>query len=490
MKKVLALTLAVMLLLVTVPLTASAAAPGVIGMSNDAPVLDGSRIEDFGHIVLGTDSNVLDIPILWKGFGPWVDADDITHAVLNNLRIVFTADDTKALFRDENSIVYYHYDASGNAKITLTANNIGTASGWVYVEYYDQFSPEPKTTSEWIPIKGSVIDPTINKGIEGLTGRNLANEHVKLNGSTIGRDTLENLDIAPSSVMEFALDTEFFDWNPKIANMGAAVRKATMDNEQISVKTKIRKGSKFIKSVEIENISGRAYVVLRFTDYLVSVKDEDFDLDIALAYKKVKDERTQVTVTGTISNLTSYVNGPNDSAYLGDGNVGEAESYSPNAKLDLGSGVSVFMNLPTNRRVYGRATDKRNDSDIEIMEYYPVIKKALTLVTLNIGKDNMVQLDTDQLYYVYDADGDLIGKTDEKLPLRDKYYLAAKEIEFDAVVFADAKAEGDDAVYVDNVNDNPQTGAGAMGTTPLWSGFAIIMIVGGVMMASISEERD
>lgn len=441
-------------------------------------VLDESKVANFGDIVLGKDAYTLDIKILASGFG--VSDMDITDDVINDLRIVFTDQATANLFPIIHKFAYKDHK---EAHYILSPQNIGLAKGEIYVvsDYYSALYGY-EVRSAPIPINGRIIDPTINKAIKALTGKNLAAEEVKLNGKTIAASELDDLGVVYSgSRLTFKLDTDFFVWEPDISGMNSMVRKSTMVANQVRPFVMYRQGRNIIEEVIIENIGGRAYVVVNFKEDFPYLDEQDFEFDLYLSLRgdRYSDEyeSTMVTVYGSVMNEIIYVSDDDELADLSAGGVMvEAEGACKNTQIHLGAGLYVFQNLIGGNRYYGRATDARTAGDIEIMNFFPDIKKVFTITSLKgISTTSHVGLDVlerdeygeplavqkKEPYYVYDADGDFIGMSNEYLPMRTKYYLAEKELDFEEGEFNPPEEEFDgdwDEPGTANNNANPKTG--------------------------------
>lgn len=466
MKRVLGTFLAAIIFLSAVPFVASASPVGnIIGISEGAQILDDSKVEDFGNIVLGEDLNILEIPILWDGFNTYgpASASDINADVMNKMELKFSPSSIKDLF---TRIEKEPYSTYGDAKFILTAEDIGVADGYLSVLY-------DGVESGRIRINGRFIDPTINKSITGLTGLNLASYHVYQNDDKITEDDLSSLLIRPGDEIKFQLNTEFFDWDPDILDMRTAVRKSTLDNNHIGIIKKIAKGNQWIDKIEIENVEGWAHVIVKFKEDFVSVDEKDISLSVSLAYKKKEDPGSTVNLFGQIENPKEFLSEDVDYVNMADGLVVEADEFLRDVRLELGCDVYIYMNLQKGRSYYATATDERSDGDIAVMDYYPVIRRALTLKTVNIsGSGRMVEIRTDEPYYAYDADGLLLGTTDERLPLRDKYYLAIQQIVFEKGTLPAPQSQSE------TYNENPETGGAGSMVNLAATGFLLLAAAG------------
>jgi len=448
-------------------------------MQDGDDILNIDEIENFGARVLGTGGVKITIPILYDGFhywdnasGDYVDSATAGYAapsliddwVTGRMRIVFEDHATAAIF-DEKTYISFNSLDQKEARIEIIARNIGVCKG----EFWIEFTHDDGTYSESMHYEtnGRFIDPTINKEIVGLTGKNPTELEVTLNGKDITAAEVSNLGIiAPESELHFLLDTEFFDWDPMITGMDTTVRKSTLDSYKIGVKTNYIRGSKLVDSVEIKNIDGVAYIVVEFAEIFPSTEDKDFDFRIWLTYRGNAHAGTLVEISGTLANEELYVDGL-DYAYIGDGTIARTDDVVRNIELDLGNGVSVFRTLMKDKKYFGIAKDTVTQNDQDIMDFYPSIRRVLNLTTLNlktsgdIVKINLTVDNSDtedrlpsndgKAYYVYDANGKYLGTTDGMLPYRDVYYLSTGIITVESAVFEPEEEIID--------NDNPETGS-------------------------------
>lgn len=475
MKRILAKLLAVTVIFSALPLTAAAVTPKPdphLSFDANAQVLNDDKIYDFGNIILGKEENILEIPIRWEAFNGATDPKDITDDIMNDLMLEFSDDDTRKLFPIIHKLAW---KPDQDAKYVLQAQDIGTAKGEVWVTSY-----KTGYESMHMPINGNFVDPTINSEILNITDRPITANGVLLNMASFDETKLNNMGrVYAGSDLAFMLDTDHFKWDPDIEEMFGAVRKSTLDNNRVRVHTMFRRGKECIESVGYENINGRAYLMVRFKEDFPFTEEREFAFDLYMTHKGKRKEETMLQIEGTVVNDIITIKGDNERADLSQGGtMVEADGACRNAELYIGAGVSLFQNLIGGNLYYARATDKRDDGDIEIMNYFPDIKKVLTITsTKNISNNATVRLqytERDDLgneillekfktvYYVYDADGKLIGTTDDDLPLRSKYFLAIQELAFDDLDFQGVQEAMDSDVreWGNNSNSNPNTGAG------------------------------
>ncbi|MFV0400649.1 MAG: hypothetical protein ACK5LX_08535 [Oscillospiraceae bacterium] len=497
MKKVLVCLIAVLLVVGMLPMSVAAKNTSpIIGFSAGEDMLDDKNVADFGQIILGTDLTVLEVPIIWQNFdfgGATPDKSLVNQEVMDYLSIEYTlqsGSDFWHVFVRRYIKMAWSASELDTPKIVFTAMNIGEIDGELTLVYTD-----PDTNQQYrsapIDIKGAFIDPTINKHIVGITGINLADGRdtefspaVMLNGSRIPAKDLANLSLEPGDEIAFRLHTDFFDWDPDIYGMGASVRKSSLDNDHVKAIKTVLKGNDLIDTVAIENIDGVAYVIVRFKDELNMIKEREFDFNVALGQYGIRNEGSLVNLTGTIGNPIYEASMDNDYIYIGDGMVVEAIAACRNVQLDLGNGVVITLNLSQNKKYYGRASTTPTPDDKDIMNYYPTIIKAITLKTTGIeNAAKNVKLSETTNYYVYDDEGIYLGRSDDELEYRNKYYLSQKAIDFNP---DGLDVDAPDEEIDDYENDNPSTGgmpAAATGKT----GFELIglaaVAAGGLLLA-------
>lgn len=481
LKRILATLVAVTVVFGALPLYSGAATPGqgttprptpTYTFNDGAMVLDDSKIEDFGNIILGNKpENILEIVINYDAFNGASDWSDIDADTVNDLMLVFSDGDTEALF----PIIHKQaWKPDQVAKYVLQAQDIGTAKGTLWVQSYKY-----GTKSAEVPINGNFIDPTINSVIDHITDRPIPANGTFLNMVDIGEESLKDMGrVYAGSDLAFKLDTDHFKWIPDLEEMYGSVRKSTLDTNRVRTSVMYRKGKECIESIGYENFDGRAYLVVRFKEDFPFTDEREFAFDLYMTHKGKRKEETMLQVSGWVVNDIITIRGDNERADLSPGGLMvEAEGACRNAELYIGAGVSIYQNLVGGNLYYARGTDKRSDGDIEIMNYFPDIKKVLSVTTArgisNSAKVRLRYFERDDMgneiveqfqtkYFVYDADGKLLGNTDDELPVRDKYYLALQELDFGETDFQDVQEAMDSDVreWGNNSNGNPNTGAG------------------------------
>lgn len=480
MKKVISCALALFLMCSVFSFATFAASPTLMMGQSGTDLLDDSQVKDFGNLVIGKDDLVLHIPIKYWNFitdsGVAATVSDFDTNLKNDLHLEFQDPSTGAwndrIPSGEPLAYYFNYSPSkgGNPpEFTVTGENIGTVESLRFRLRYKNPVTNAEIFSQEYEINGEFLDPTINSKITDISGVNLADStnkfpspypvysQVTLNGigssyEITNLNDLTGLTIFPGDKLYFRFDTDYFVWEPNIAETHSLVRKSTLVNNQVSVITTIAAGKDIIKSADFQNVNGRAYVVVEFTDDFDQVKERDFDFTVALGLRGMRNAETAVQLMGTFSNEVLDVYEGTDYVFIGDGTVVAANTGLRNVKLDLGEGVVVTVNMIEDKKYYGKATNELSQDDVDIMNYFPTIRRTLTLSAVNIENSaRYVTLEDNIKYYVYDANGTYLGRVGDQLAYRNKYYLSTDPLNFGGDV--------DIVLSEPNLNENPSTGA-------------------------------
>lgn len=499
MKKIVAMALTIALVLVLVPALSAGAKwstethSTVVGFSS-GDMLDDREVWDFGKLILGKDTQVLKIFLKDKnldyGAGNPIDPAQVTQNLMGFMPLEYRWDGSSQE-PTANAEGWVRYpdprifkavpNADGitdptdpnreEAVYTLTAEGIGKVDMEVRVVFLNPDDTEDVLqVSDSIDVVGEYLDPTINKNIVALSGLNLKEASfaldgkrpentIRLNNDRLSLSNLEDLTIVPGDILRIDLNTEHFVWDPDIIEMATSVRKSSLENDHVSLIRKVIAGNNFIESAGFENINGAAEIVIRFKDTYNKVEPSDFEFHLALGQYGQRNEDTSITFAGSFGNEIYQVYTDNDYVYVGDNMVAEAVNNVKNIELDLGEGVVVTLNMFKDQRYIGKATSAQDDDSKAVMNYFPDIRKCLRLTSHNVSqRARFVTLhDQETNYYVYDADGQYLGRSADKLEYRDRYYLSVAEIDFTADMI-------DDLIPLEeDLADNPSTG-GSTGT--------------------------
>lgn len=268
-------------------------------------------------------------------------------------------------------------------------------------------------------------------------------------------------------------------WIQIVDANGNAVTKKEIKEKKIDVKVRTTKGSKIVRDVKVDyknltDTAGQivtreaAFVRIRTIEKFVSTKEMDFELTVFLTENKERlTEEKQVS--GVFKNAETTVTDSDDYVYLGNTPVVEAEEYIKSIEVEIGDGVTIFTKMFEGKRYYGHAEQDIKEADADITEAHPTIETIYYLETIGLNAPaNRVVLDIDDAnMYVYNANLEFVGMSDERLPYSTKYYVSSAELDI-----ADEEPEepeepevpklppntGGDDLDIPNANLNPSTG--------------------------------
>ena len=263
--------------------------------------------------------------------------------------------------------------------------------------------------------------------------------------SEVATDKVVNMGtISPDdkATANFPLVYEMFEADAPEGKAGSdALSEADMRTAGIEVKRKDVKGADAVKSVALDKKNGAVVVI--FADSMVKAEDLDFEVAIYLVVNGKRYDDMGLTIKGTLANKFEEVYADDDFVDLSDGKVVLAVDRVQKIEVYLGSGVSVFASFTKDKHYSGTATTKPDADDDDILSKYSDIVDVVNVKVSGIKADgNVVKIDADYDFYVYDGNMKYIGRASEMLPLATKYYLAQKEL--------DVKA-------ADDGNDEPDT---------------------------------
>lgn len=287
-----------------------------------------------------------------------------------------------------------------------------------------------------------------------------------------------NIEAKAGDKIKIALTAKTFGINED--GKDAAVTASMIRKGKVQVRTKVAAGSNLfttaLKYEKVGDLGKTAVIEVKFVDPFVSTKEKDFDFNVYLSVKGDRYDDLGANLAGKVTFETTEVFGDDDYVDLSKGQVAEAIEYNKAIEVDLGEGVIVNTKMFAGKKYYGIAKRDNDEKDDAVLAAYADIDSVYTLYTVGLtGSNNTVEFkDLDDSFYVYtkNAEGNLVllGKSNEKLPVTSKYYLANKElVDVDDADEEDIDTDeetidgdsnpatgGDDAS--ETVNYNPSTG--------------------------------
>ncbi|MFV0399665.1 MAG: hypothetical protein ACK5LX_03480 [Oscillospiraceae bacterium] len=177
----------------------------------------------------------------------------------------------------------------------------------------------------------------------------------------------------------------------------------------------------------------KAYYVFEWVDHYPTVEPISYRALIYITIDGSRIENTEFVLSGTFENKMNNVYANQNYLYLGDYPGAVALADIPDIQADLGSGLSIWLNMSQGMKYYGWVTTEPKADDAAIRAQYPSINTIYTLKTVNMNAlENRISFDKDTLQYVYvlDQNGQLVflGTTDSKLPYHIKYFLSSRQL--------------------------------------------------------------
>ena len=252
------------------------------------------------------------------------------------------------------------------------------------------------------------------------------------------------------------------------------VTKADVSDSKLSYQIQVTANGRGIKAYgikyEVINKISYAYLEIEFVDKHVSTGSYDVDFTVYTLYNKVRDLGSAVKVSTKISNYEQTAEEGIDWIYTYDIPVVKSEAYLKSVKVDAGNDVILTAKMFADKKYYARALIDFTTSGVEtaILNDYPEIDAVYTLDQVGLSTAT-VTFDLSDKYYVYNADLEFLGMSNEQLEVTNRYFLSSTELEVD-VEDEEPEEDGDVTGPVDNnpttggddvalnANDNPGTG--------------------------------
>lgn len=232
--------------------------------------------------------------------------------------------------------------------------------------------------------------------------------------------------IADSHIVTIDLIDTMFLWDDGGTGTGQQLTPSQIRENRLAVRT--GGSSKAIKDVSINNRDGR--IEVKFIDEHVSTKELDFTVDVYLTIDGKRQSDQGITFTGTLANPVIDIYAGDAEANISDGTVAHAAEFNSKIEFDLGNDVTLATKLFKGKDYYGVARLSHME-DKALNEKHPEIEMELILKTVGFGTgaDTIHMGGQYSGYYVYDDDLHFLGKADDSLAFRSKYYLSTKKLD-------------------------------------------------------------
>lgn len=172
--------------------------------------------------------------------------------------------------------------------------------------------------------------------------------------------------------------------------------------------------------------NGAAYLRIEMVDELVGVAAKPW----YVRFRMEMDGHTATTITleGELENDSQEIYEDYDYIDMVGSPVIYANDSVSNVELLLDYDILIHTRLVAGREYYAQASDDVTERDERLLSRYPELLSVYTLYTQNLPASSQVEFDVYDRLYVYDADLRFLGRTSAKLPLAEKYYVAAEPL--------------------------------------------------------------
>lgn len=413
MKKVLSLVLAVMM---------------VFGMSTVAFAADS------GLFGAGTSAATIDaVGVIGPGETKTIDVTlDKAAAASGTVALDGTPGTAAPLF---SAAVLKLSNGSTTAKLTLTVNK--------KIALADMGSLDTKTLVYTDTTGGGAISATITFDDTD----DILFTEVPTGYSITGFATTDWAPTAASESMEEAdmesflpLTADMFTWEDKdddAADLAIAKisDKATVRSSQlgkVGVRKVYQKGTNnTIRDVELRD--SKSDVRVRTVQFYPLTKDTDVELKLALTFKGSTKDAPEYEYSFTVKNEEEIIEeGQNEASSYGNIYL-KADATVRNVEFQGDDEETVFATktVVKGQKYYFNVSTDLSDADQKIIADNPEVDSIYTVYQTNMANATIQFKDLDREFFVYGADGKLLGTTkDTKLPLAGKYILTTAKVDF------------------------------------------------------------
>lgn len=264
-------------------------------------------------------------------------------------------------------------------------------------------------------------------------------------GSALG-DVYE--DFSPGETVNIYLDPTKFTGSELDFTPANGMSTKELANAGVELRVGEGKNSNLIQNVSFKdqgiNDKNVAYIQVKLTDNFTSTSSRDFETTIYIYADK---KRTQsIKVGGTLSNSSVEVSSSDKYIFLSPGEVLEATDSISEIEVELSNDISIFTKMYKGKQYYASSSIDPSNADIDLMNQHPDIEMVYHLSSAGFeAAASKVKFNISDKLYVYDGAGNYLGTTDsgERLAFADTYYLASKEVSFQA---NSSSSDGDSSV--------------------------------------------
>jgi hypothetical protein len=229
-------------------------------------------------------------------------------------------------------------------------------------------------------------------------------------------------------------------WKGKGAAPGAApdangkIRSSQLS--KIGVRKVYQKGTaNTIRDIVLQDAKGdnHARVRVRTVKFYTLTKDTDVELKLALTFKGSTSGAPEYEYSFTIGNSKEIIEEGQTEAYSFGNIYLEADATVRNVQFQGDEDEHVFATktVVKGQKYYFNVSTDLTSSDEQIIADNPEVDSIYNVYQTNMANATVQFKNLDREFFVYDADGKLLGTTkDSKLPLASKYILTTAKVDF------------------------------------------------------------
>lgn len=422
MKKVLSLVLAVMM--VFGMSTVAFAAGAELGGDETAATFD------FGTMAPG-ESDTFEITLAaavaaGKGGTLTLDTDASTSTALGSLVKTATAKIATG--------------TAGNAKATVSITidpkiafaNMGEISSGAAVLVFNDSQSSAKTLTVTL-YEGAILYKEVPTGYS-ITG-------FSDDADALWTPTADSQDLSRANMESFLpLVAGMFEWEDKNDDVitladakiseSASVRSSQLG--KVGVRKVYQKGtSGTIRDADLRD--SKSDVRVRTVQYYNKTKETDVELKLALTFKGSTSDAPEWEYSFTIENKDEIIEeGQTEASSYGNIYL-KADATVRNVEFQGDDEETVFATktVVKGQKYYFNVSTDLTDADSKIIADNPEVDSIYTVYQTNMANATVQFKDLDREFFVYDAEGKLLGTTkDSKLPLAGQYILTTAKVDF------------------------------------------------------------
>ena len=319
-------------------------------------------------------------------------------------------------------------------KLKVKPNADLGAIGALVLVFNDDASPAETLT---VNFSGSILDDQVPTGWK-ITGFNTTDGpgawSLSQSQITDGSDGINKTDYLPITADMFTWEYKSTKYTTTTDLVAAGISAtATLRSSQLSnvgVRKVYQKGtSGTIRDVDLQDSDSRVRV--RTTKFYAKTGDTDVELKLGLTYKSKTSDDLVYEYSFNMVNSEETIEEGQIEAYSYGPVYQKAEATVRDVVFEGDEDGIVFATktVVKGQKYYFNVDSDLSDSDAKIIADNPEVDSIYTVYQVNMANATVQFKDLDREYYVYNAEGKLLGTTkDSKLALASKYILTTAKV--------------------------------------------------------------